>query len=429
MYLQNKSFTNSEDNYDKYKEKLNYGNHNVSVETLIYDNHNVLLNCTNCKIAIKRKLTDKNKYKNSINLCFDCFENRKDLTKTKLHAIKDFFVTQNDLINLRHNRLRSKNKYCKYYKIYYTGDLIKIRDQKYDQTTIAKLINKRDKLNNKRKERDKIKKLSFESRKKEIIKECNNCAIDINDDDLNNEKIIDYLKKGEKSKHNLNDIIEFLSEEIFLIYNTDFLIYLIMETDDYNNKNLFKNLNYITYSNIKNEINKYKSKKITYNNITYNKLCIILDNKQYIDDGDLYSFIFTYIDKIFSINIKKEIYKNICAQKLNNVKYIAKRITITKIYENNKKISLPGKLSEMIISDNYNSKEFYEKENYLKKYKNIKKLSNEIYKKYYGYIKNIFPMFYDIFLKDLTYSPYFDNINIKDINKPIEKNLIKKEKK
>jgi len=431
MYLQNKSFINSEDKYAYYND-LNY-----IKEKLIYDNC-ILLNCTNCKIAIKRglKLCNddynkhhlleiiyeeyKNKYKNMINLCFDCFENRKDLIKTKTDAIRDFFVTSNDLINLRHNRLYSNNKYCKYYNIYYTEDLIKIRDQKYDQATIAKLIDKRDKLNEKRNERDKIKKLSYELRKKEIIKECNNCAIEINDDDLINEKIIDYLKKGKKSKHNLNDIIEFISEEIFLIYNTDFLIYLIMESSDYYIRILFKQLNYIAYSNIKNEINKYKSKKDNIKEKTYNNLCIMLDNNQYIDDDDLYSFILKYIDKTFSFNNKKKIYKNICAIKESNDQYIAKSIAITKIYENNKKISLPGKLFDMFILDKYN------KGNYLKKYKDIHKLSNEIYEKYIEYVKNIFPTFEYDFLNNLKHSSIFINIEDININKSVEMKLVKK---
>ena len=439
MYLQNKRFTNDKFAY--------YNDLNYIKEKLIYDNC-ILLNCTNCKIAIKRRLNlykhdynhhhlleliykeYKNKYKNMINLCFDCFENRKDLIKTKTDAIRDFFVTSNDLINLRHNSLRSNNKYCKYYNIYYTSDLIKIRDQKYDQATIAKLIDKRDKLNEKRKERNKIKKISYELRKKEIIKECNNCAIEINDDDLNNEKIIDYLKKGKKSKHNLNDIIEFLSEEIFLIYNTDFLIYLIMENNNCYIQKLISYLNYITYSNIKNTINKYKSKIQTYINITektYNNLCIMLDNKQYIDDDNLWSFIFTYIDKTFSINNKKQIYKNMCAKEIgNNVQYIAKSIdiaksiAITKIYENNKKINLPGKLSDIIILDKYN------KEYYFFKYKDVNKLSNEIYEKYIGYVKNIFPMFERDFLNDIKQSSIFNNIEDININKPVEIKLVKK---
>lgn len=271
MCLQNKPFTNSEDDYDKY---LYYNDLNYIKKKLIYDDC-ILLNCTNCKIAIKRGLSVnghdydysqhhlleliykeyKNKYKNTINLCFDCFENRKDLIKTKSYAIRDFFVTSNDLINLRHNRLKSKNKYCKYYNIYYTEDLIKIRDQKYDQATIVKLIEKRDKLNDKKRERENIKKISYESRKKEIIKECKNHAIELNDDDFNNNKIINYLKKGKKCKDNINDIIDFLAEKHFLIYNTDFLTYLIMISKDYYYiDDLFKKFSYVTYSNIINNL-------------------------------------------------------------------------------------------------------------------------------------------------------------------------------
>jgi hypothetical protein len=429
MYLQNKPFPeNSKDDYNKdiYYHNLNH------IKEIIYDNYYILLNCTNCKIAIKRKLIAsteqqykkyKDLYKNKINLCFDCFENRKDLITTKPFAIRDFFVAPNDLINLRHRIVKSNNFYCSYYNIYYTGDLIKIRDQKYDKAIIAKLIDKRDKLNDKRKERRNIKNLSYELRKKEIITECNNCEIEIDDNDLNNKKIIDYLKKGKKSKHNLNDIIEFLSEKHFLIYNTDFLTYLIMTVGEHATRHLIYIFKYMTYSNIINEIRCYELKKNDKKNIDsvksykkknditediYNKLSIMLNKKQYIDDDNLYSFYFTYIYKIIPNNIKKKLFYNISSEKTE----YAEKIAITKIYEIDKKINLPGKLSKMIISDIY-SDEF---EEYIENYKNINKLTDDIYNKYHEYVKNIYPKFENDFLEEFKYLPYFYNKNIKDIN-------------
>ena len=201
-----------------------------------------------------------------------------------------------------------------------------------------------------------------------------------------------------------------------------------MENTGYDiNKLLFEKLNYVTYSNITNEIRIYKSKMnyIKVNN-KYNKLLIMLNKKQYIDDDDLYSFFFMYIYKTFPNNIKKKIYENFCDEKKEDIiiyDTYAKKIAITKIYETNKKNNLPEKLSKMILSD----KEIL-KERYLKVYKNINKLSNEIYEKYYGYVKNIFPMFEHELFETIKCLKMFKNINIfySNINQPIEIKLVKK---
>ena len=106
--------------------------------SIMFDNR-LLTNCTNCKIAIVTH-GSKNVIKNYINLCSDCFDNRKDILRTKTEALKEFFLKPDDLKNLRHNECKSTIKYHGRYNLYYTGDLLKKRNEKYNPITIAKLI-------------------------------------------------------------------------------------------------------------------------------------------------------------------------------------------------------------------------------------------------------------------------------------------------
>jgi hypothetical protein len=372
------------------KENINIQRNNFN-NCIRYNMVNIR-NCIHCKIAIKGGPIE-------LEICNDCYRIRKDLFVIKTEAKKQYFLKSTELVNIRHDIYRSKKiNGSREYKLYYINDLIKKRNEKYNQTTIAKLIEKRD---NKTIMKYKI----MNERKKEIILECANMNLKINNNDFDDNFIFDssiikdYLLKGPKSKYKLNDIIEKITEDNFLQTKTNYFAYFLILLIDFDHKIRDSNkiLKYI-YS--------------VFNNTSF-KIIHLQEIK-----SDLKYIIFKYIVKNISIPIQKKILEDIIHYS-KNIKDILSKFKENAIFyaineinnNNDNKFIIPKKFIEF-------GNDIIKKYNLLQ----LNILSDELYNKYFKYILEYNPDFEEKIIKELD--NYKKNNDI--VNEPIELNLIKK---
>jgi len=366
-------------------------------------------NCINCRIAIKDKsyFEQQNDYA-PLKLCYECHKNRKDLFVLTTDAKKKYFLNTDDLKNIRYNLHNYRYKIR--YKLYYVGDLIKKRNEKYDNSTIEQLIIKSKKHDILKQEKKKNKKLLIESRKNDIIKEIKNIGLHNEDINFNNKNIKKYLHTGD----NLNSVIEMLIEDRFLETKTNYFAYLF------------------TYGYF----------ECVFNNDILDYICIKLENitldKKSNDILDfkvknLWPFYYSYILKRFSkieqSRIMEKIYNNDIRTKEDLEDFEVLKIKVEyyaikefNIYNIDNKYELPPRFAN--LSDETIDKNCTEP---------IYKLSDDIYNIHYENLIKSVPDFETNVTKmlnkykDSSNELKLDNKN--DIIEPIEMKLVKKNDK
>jgi hypothetical protein len=409
-----------------------------------------MINCTNCKIAIKKELySEIDKFEigynfrlHKINLCYDCYKNRKDIMIITTEAKKNYFLNSMDLKNLRYNQYKSmdlkklrynqyKSKKWGYYKLYYIGDLIKKRNEKYNQDDIKKLIDNRENNIKKKLERKQNKEKISESRKQDIIKEGNIIGLKISDDDFDNEIVKEYLNNNKKCKYKLIDIMELLEENHFLEEKTDYILYIFTLYDEFSNGNRLVQYIFNCFRKIKKGIIE-KNINIIYDIKISDKYKKYYDEKIYIEDNHYLPLFFKFIKKLsISLNIQKVFLKELIQKDKKHFNSISILSDYAKYFSvknlaNNKNIIISEKLLNIENPTN---------EYYLSLDNNI---DDKIYEKYIEYVKLENPNFESNCMKYLN--EYIDSIKNDDNsitensddnssiikNEPIEMKLVKK---
>jgi hypothetical protein len=382
-------------------------------------------NCCNCKIAIRTDHTYITNHAlinpiydiNKLYFCIYCSLIKKEILRSKNKALKEYFLKFDDIKNLKTDCGK-----------FYIGDLLKKRNEKYDNLTIEQLIIKSKKHDILKQEKKKNKKLLIESRKNDIIKEIKNIGLYNEDINFNNKHIKKYLHTDD----NLNSVIEMLIEDRFLETKTNYLVYLftygyiegIFHIDILGY--IYLKLYYITH----NKKNK-KSKKG--NDISDLKDKNELKNNDISDLKDknfwpfYYSYILKRLSKIEQSRIMKKIYNNCIRTKedLEDFEVLKIKVECYAIKEFNNidnKYEVPPRFAN--LSDETIDKNCTEP---------IYKLSDDIYNKYYEYLIKSAPDFETNVTKmlnkykDSSSELKLDNKN--DIIEPIEMKLVKKNNK